>query len=196
MSLNVQFINDQWLEGQGAVFQSINPANGEVIWQGAGAIAEQVNQAIIAARAAFYQWSDKSVEERIVVLQKFAELLKTNTEALATVIAKETGKPIWETRTEVGAMIGKIAISIKANQERTGTVENPMPGAKAFIRHKPHGVVAVFGPYNFPGHLPNGHIVPALLAGNTVVFKPSEQTAKTAIFYISQVLKSPKRYWC
>ncbi|MDP5215214.1 succinylglutamate-semialdehyde dehydrogenase [Pseudoalteromonas tunicata] len=184
MSLNVQFINDQWLEGQGPVFQSINPANGEVIWQGAGANAEQVNHAIVAARAAFYQWSDKSVEERIVVLQKFAELLKTNTEALATVIAKETGKPIWETRTEVGAMIGKIAISIKANQERTGTVENPMPGAKAFIRHKPHGVVAVFGPYNFPGHLPNGHIVPALLAGNTVVFKPSEMTPMVAQFTV------------
>ncbi|MDT9150908.1 aldehyde dehydrogenase family protein, partial [Escherichia coli] len=48
------------------------------------------------------------------------------------------------------------------------------------LRHKPHGVVAVFGPYNFPGHLPNGHIVPALLAGNAVVFKPSELTPKVA----------------
>src|SRR5690554_5861793 len=73
-------------------------------------------------------------------------------------------------------MICKVAISERAYHERTGTVENPMAGAKAFIRHKPHGVVAVFGPYNFPGHLPNGHIVPALLAGNVVVFKPSELT--------------------
>ena len=79
-------------------------------------------------------------------------------------------------------MTGKIAISIKAYHERTGTTENPMPGAKAFIRHKPHGVVAVFGPYNFPGHLPNGHIVPAILAGNTVVFKPSELTPHVAEF--------------
>ncbi len=55
-----------------------------------------------------------------------------------------------------------------------------MPQGRAFIRHKPHGVVAVFGPYNFPGDLPNGHIVPALLAGNTVVFKPSEMTPKVA----------------
>jgi succinylglutamic semialdehyde dehydrogenase len=77
-------------------------------------------------------------------------------------------------------MVGKIAISVRAYNERTGTVENPMPGAKAFIRHKPHGVVAVFGPYNFPGHLPNGHIVPALIAGNTVVFKPSELTPMVA----------------
>jgi len=77
-------------------------------------------------------------------------------------------------------MVGKIAISEKAFLERTGDVENPMPQGRAMIRHKPHGVVAVFGPYNFPGHLPNGHIVPALLAGNTVVFKPSELTPAVA----------------
>ena len=76
-------------------------------------------------------------------------------------------------------MMGKIGISEKAYFERTGNV-NPMPVGKAFIRHKPHGVVAVFGPYNFPGHLPNGHIVPALIAGNTVVFKPSDLTPMVA----------------
>ncbi|MFP3345529.1 aldehyde dehydrogenase family protein, partial [Halomonas sp. SIMBA_159] len=78
------------------------------------------------------------------------------------------------------AMVGKIDISVRACQERTGNKENPMPQGRAFIRHKPHGVVAVFGPYNFPGHLPNGHIVPALLAGNAVLFKPSELTPKVA----------------
>ena len=99
---------------------------------------------------------------------------------LALTIAQETGKPLWETATEVGAMMGKIGISERAYQERTGLVENPMPVGKAFIRHKPHGVVAVFGPYNFPGHLPNGHIVPALLAGNCIVFKPSDLTPLVA----------------
>ena len=184
MRFPVQFINNQWVEGLGPQFQSLNPANGEVLWQGAGANALQVNEAISAARSAFYQWADRSFEERITVLEAFAEQLKANTESLATIIAKETGKPVWETRTEVAAMIGKVAISVKAYQERTGVVENPMPGAKAFIRHKPHGVVAVFGPYNFPGHLPNGHIVPALLAGNTVVFKPSEMTPMVAEFTV------------
>jgi len=77
-------------------------------------------------------------------------------------------------------MVGKIAISEKAYHERTGVVENAMPVGRAVIRHKAHGVVAVFGPYNFPGHLPNGHIVPALLAGNTVIFKPSELTPYVA----------------
>jgi len=180
MSFNVQLINGQWLSGTGPSFSSVNPSNGDVIWQGAGASAEQVDNAIKAARTAFYSWSDLEPIARIEIFNKFAQLLKDNSETMATVIAKETGKPIWETRTEVGAMAGKIAISVKAHEERTGTTENPMPGAKAFIRHKPHGVVAVFGPYNFPGHLPNGHIVPALLAGNTVVFKPSELTPMVA----------------
>jgi len=77
-------------------------------------------------------------------------------------------------------MIGKVDISIRAYQERTGEKEQPMPQGRSVLRHKPHGVVAVFGPYNFPGHLPNGHIIPALLAGNTLVFKPSELTPKVA----------------
>lgn len=77
-------------------------------------------------------------------------------------------------------MIGKIGLSVAAYHKRTGETENELPAGRAVLRHKPHGVVAVFGPYNFPGHLPNGHIVPALLAGNTVVFKPSELTPKVA----------------
>jgi len=180
MTHPIQFINGQWVEGQGDDVSSLNPAKNEVIWQGKSATESQVSEAISGARAAFEAWSQKSLEDRIAVVTKFSEVLAENKEALAKTIAMETGKPYWETLTEVGAMVGKIAISVRAYNERTGTVENPMPGAKAFIRHKPHGVVAVFGPYNFPGHLPNGHIVPALIAGNTVVFKPSELTPMVA----------------
>ena len=180
MTNPIQFINGHWLAGEGHEMSSVNPAKNEVIWQGNTASEQQVSQAISSARAAFELWANVSLEQRISVVKAFAQLLESNKESLATTIAEETGKPIWETRTEVGAMIGKVGISVKAYDERTGTVENPMPGAKAFIRHKPHGVVAVYGPYNFPGHLPNGHIVPALIAGNTVVFKPSELTPKVA----------------
>ncbi|MGB0936206.1 MAG: succinylglutamate-semialdehyde dehydrogenase [Colwellia sp.] len=175
-----QFINGTWQAGLGHNVSSLNPARNEVIWQGKTANEEQVNDAILGARAAFEEWANISLEARIDVIKNFGEQLTNNKEALAKTIALETGKPFWETLGEVGAMIGKINISLNAYNERTGTVENPMPGAKAFIRHKPHGVVAVFGPYNFPGHLPNGHIVPALIAGNTVVFKPSELTPKVA----------------
>lgn len=180
MSNKILFINGEWQAGQGHEISSLNPARNQVIWQGQTATAEQVDQAIVSARTAFESWALLSTEARIAIAEKFGELLAENKEALAITIAEETGKPLWETRTEVGAMVGKVAISVRAYNERTGTVENPMPGAKAFIRHKPHGVVAVFGPYNFPGHLPNGHIVPALIAGNTIVFKPSELTPKVA----------------
>ncbi|MBD58355.1 succinylglutamate-semialdehyde dehydrogenase [Pseudoalteromonas sp. Ps84H-4] len=190
MSVTTQLIDNQWQAGLGHDFSSINPSNGEVVWQGKTATAEQVADAIKAARNAQLGWADMSLEDRIVILENFAAELKENSEEFATIIARETGKPLWETRTEVGAMTGKIAISIKAYHERTGTTENPMPGAKAFIRHKPHGVVAVFGPYNFPGHLPNGHIVPAILAGNTVVFKPSELTPHVAEFTLKLWLKA------
>ncbi|MEL7478472.1 MAG: succinylglutamate-semialdehyde dehydrogenase [Pseudoalteromonas shioyasakiensis] len=175
-----QFINGEWLAGQGEAFSSLNPANNEVIWQANSATAEQVDTAVKSAREAFYSWGDMTFEARLEIVKRFAEQLKENSEELAIAIAKETGKPLWETRTEAGAMVGKIAISEKAYHERTGVVENAMPVGRAVIRHKAHGVVAVFGPYNFPGHLPNGHIVPALLAGNTVIFKPSELTPYVA----------------
>lgn len=180
MSSKTLFIDGQWLAGAGEEMVSIDPAKNEEIWRGQAATAEQVDVAMKAARKAFPAWSRTSFADRLLIVQKFSKLLEENKEALALVIAKDTGKPLWETRTEVGAMMGKAGISERAYHERTGVVENEMPGAKAFIRHKPHGVVAVFGPYNFPGHLPNGHIIPALLAGNVVVFKPSELTPYVA----------------
>ncbi len=73
-------------------------------------------------------------------------------------------------------MVGKVELSIAAQSERAGEKRSSLPFGEAVLRHRPHGVMAVLGPYNFPGHLPNGHIVPALLAGNTVIFKPSELT--------------------
>ncbi|WP_422132613.1 succinylglutamate-semialdehyde dehydrogenase [Endozoicomonas sp. ALD040] len=174
------FIKGQWLQGEGQTFHSLNPASGEIIWSGSAAQPSQVDQAISAARKVQPEWAARTLEDRIKRVRKFAAQVEENADLLARTIAMETGKPLWESRTEAAAMKGKIEISIKACNERTGTTENTMPGARAFIRHKPHGVVAVFGPYNFPGHLPNGHIVPALLAGNTVVFKPSELTPATA----------------
>jgi len=179
-SNKVQFINGQWKIGLGHEITSLDPARNQVIWQGNTASADQVNDAILSARTAFETWGDTNLNDRVSIVTRFAEKLTENKEDLANTIALETGKPLWETLGEVGAMIGKINISLNAYKERTGTVENAMPGAKAYIRHKPHGVVAVFGPYNFPGHLPNGHIVPALIAGNTIVFKPSELTPKVA----------------
>ncbi|MAD18526.1 MAG: succinylglutamate-semialdehyde dehydrogenase [Alteromonadaceae bacterium] len=180
MTQQTHFIAGQWHAGQGHDIESIDPAKKRQIWQAKSASAEQVNQAVSSAREAALAWAAFTFEERLAYVKRFGELLAENKDMLALTIAQETGKPLWETATEVGAMMGKIGISERAYQERTGLVENPMPVGKAFIRHKPHGVVAVFGPYNFPGHLPNGHIVPALLAGNCIVFKPSDLTPLVA----------------
>lgn len=180
MTNKTQLINGKWCEGEGHAFSSINPAKNQDVWQGISADESQVQQAVEAARKAFLSWSGLTYQQRLSIVKRFGELLLENKARLATAISEETGRPLWETNGEVAGMIGKIGISEKAFAERTGEVESNMAGAKAFIRHKPHGVVAVFGPYNFPGHLPNGHIIPALLAGNTVVFKPSELTPKVA----------------
>ncbi|RDE18239.1 succinylglutamate-semialdehyde dehydrogenase [Motiliproteus coralliicola] len=174
------FIDGVWLDGEGAALESLNPAEAKPIWHGHCASEAQVYQAIWAARRAFPAWSALPQTARIEQVRAYAELLKSSAEELARLIAEETGKPLWETRTEAAAMAGKIEISIKALEQRTGTHESEVAGATAMLRHKPHGVVAVFGPYNFPGHLPNGHIVPALLAGNCVVLKPSELTPAVA----------------
>ncbi len=175
-----QWIAGQWLEGKGEILSSISPYNDEIIWQGRSATVDQVEEAVTSARNAFIEWKKLSFAEREKVILAFADKLKEHSEQIAEVIAKETGKPIWETRTEAAAMAGKIAISIRAYHDRTGETVREVAGNQIVLRHRPLGVMAVFGPYNFPGHLPNGHIVPALLAGNTVVFKPSEQTPWTA----------------
>ncbi|WP_252107087.1 MULTISPECIES: succinylglutamate-semialdehyde dehydrogenase [unclassified Halomonas] len=175
-----QLIDGRWLTGDGARFSKTDPVGGQTLWQGEAASPAQVGQAVEAARAAFNAWARTPFEQRLALVERFAEVLKQRSEELAWAIASETGKPLWEARTEAGAMVGKVALSAKAYQERTGEREKTVGSASAVLRHRPHGVMAVFGPYNFPGHLPNGHIVPALLAGNAVVFKPSDQTPLTA----------------
>ncbi|MBN1007908.1 succinylglutamate-semialdehyde dehydrogenase [Amphritea pacifica] len=174
------FINGHWLQGKGASFNSLNPGSAERIWEGHSATPAQVNQAVEVARNATTRWSDMTLEQRQSYIIRFTELLKEYAELLADTIGQETGKPLWESRTEITAMIGKTDISIRAHKERCPTRIEHTPQGDLVLRHKPHGVVAIFGPYNFPMHLPNGHIVPALLAGNTVVFKPSELTPRCA----------------
>lgn len=180
MSHASHFIAGQWQPGKGPRLTKFSPLDQQILWQGNSASAEDVSASTRAARRAFYDWSHLTVTERIDIVNRFAKLLAENKDSLATVISQETSKPLWETRTEVQAMIGKATISQDAYHRRTGETESALPDGKALLKHKPHGVMAVFGPYNFPGHLPNGHIIPALIAGNTLVFKPSEMTPATA----------------
>ncbi|MFN4040483.1 MAG: succinylglutamate-semialdehyde dehydrogenase [Brevundimonas sp.] len=158
---------------------SIDPATDQVVWQGAESTPGQVADAVAAARAAFPDWADRPRQDRIDALKRYQAALKARATEMAQAISRETGKALWETTAELGAMQGKVDISIRAYDERTGERANDTAFGRAVLRHRPHGVAAVLGPFNFPGHLPNGHIVPALLAGDTVVFKPSEETPWT-----------------
>jgi succinylglutamic semialdehyde dehydrogenase len=139
----------------------------------------QVDRAIDAARSAFSTWRKLGLPARAELLRKYQAALKVNLEAIAKAISREIGKPLWEARTEAQAMISKVDVTLGEGAAFTKDLRvDDLPGE---IRHRPLGVVSVIGPFNFPGHLPNGQIVPALLQGNTVVFKPSDKGVMTSV---------------
>jgi len=161
---------------------STEPATGAVLWR------QRVGDAdteVAHARRSWAEWAARPLTYRIEALRRFANVVRQKSDAFTDLLARETGKPIWEARTEVESVIAKVDISIAAYSQRTGQtrIDAPM-NTRVALRHKPHGVLAVLGPYNFPIHLPNGHIVPALLAGNAVVFKPSEKTPASGAFLV------------
>ena len=162
---------------------SLEPATGDEVWRGTPG---NVDETVARARKAWPQWAARPLANRIELMRRFANEVRKENEAFAELIARETGKPLWEARTEVEAVIAKVEISVTAYAERTGQrkLDSALQGTAA-LRHKPHGVMAVLGPYNFPAHLPNGHMVPALIAGNAVVFKPSEKTPAVGEFLVN-----------
>ena len=153
---------------------SYEPASGEELWRGPHG---DVDAAVSRARRSWGAWAALPLTNRIELMRAFTNEVRREADALAELIAREAGKPLWEARTEVDAVMNKVDISVSAYAERTGKkkFDSALQGSSA-VRHKPHGVMAVLGPYNFPAHLPNGHIIPALIAGNAVLFKPSEKT--------------------
>ncbi len=161
-------------------FHSIDPVTGETVWEGRYSTAEELAVAVGVAHGSLSVWSKLPLQERHSYCDTFAQLLRARKAEVTKLISRETGKPLWESATEVEAMAAKVSISYQAERNRRQPMSREaVAGSRDFgvtsaIRYKPHGVMVVLGPYNFPGHLPNGHIVPALLAGNTVVFKPSE----------------------
>jgi succinylglutamic semialdehyde dehydrogenase len=159
---------------------STEPATGAELWRGK---VGDVDATVERARRAWPAWAAQPLATRIELVRRFANEVRKENDKFAELIARETGKPLWEARTEVESVIAKVEISVRAYAERTGQrkLDSALQGSAA-LRHKPHGVMAVLGPYNFPAHLPNGHIVPALIAGNAVIFKPSEKTPAVGEF--------------
>ena len=156
---------------------STEPATGAILWRGP---VSDVDEEVALARAAFAEWASRPLAVRVEAFRRFINVVRSKHDVFADTIARETGKPLWEARTEVDAIMAKVEISVTSYNERTAQrrLDGDMRNRQA-LRHKPHGIMAVLGPYNFPAHLPNGHIIPALIAGNAVVFKPSEKTPAT-----------------
>ncbi|ESQ74272.1 succinylglutamate-semialdehyde dehydrogenase [Asticcacaulis sp. AC402] len=176
--------NGQWSAGDGPAFQKTCPASDEVVWSGHAASGAQVEAAVGAARAAFAPWALRPQAERIAILEAYADALTSRRDAIARAISRDMGKALWESLSEADAMAAKVAISVKAQAERAGQKSAAAAFGTIDLGHRPHGVMAVIGPFNFPGHLPNGHLVPALLAGNTCVFKPSELAPSVAALMV------------
>lgn len=161
---------------------SFEPATGAELWRGK---VGDVDATVERARKAWPGWAARPLANRIELCRRFANEVLRSQDKFAELIARENGKPLWEARTEVETVMAKVDISVTAYAERTGQkkLDSALQGTAA-VRHKPHGVMAVLGPYNFPAHLPNGHIIPALIAGNAVVFKPSEKTPAVGEFLV------------
>jgi succinylglutamic semialdehyde dehydrogenase len=179
------WIDNHWVLGDGNEFSSISPSFGNVLWKGKEASNKVVDQAVIAAKRSFFSWSTEPLGSRVHYIQAFQDKLLEKKEEVALAISEETGKPLWESRNEVQTMLNKVDISISAYIKRCDAKEIPLGKGRLYTRYRPHGVLSVLGPFNFPGHLPNGHILPALVAGNTVIFKPSEKTPMVGEVYAS-----------
>ena len=177
------FINGEFMEpkNKSGSFKRFSPANLNEQVMDVDFQKSHVDEACFSARKAFKEWSGWSMEDRMEALNRVRELFIEKQEEFAVTISRETGKPLWESKTEVKAMVAKFDVTFKYSLELIKEIrfEKILPNTEGSIRFRPRGVFAVLGPFNFPGHLPNGHIVPALVTGNTVVFKPSELTPAT-----------------
>ena len=156
-------------------FQSVSPINDTVVWSGTETTADQIDSVMGAAASASLRWRNTPLETRIDVVRRYTQYIDANRQTVSELITREVGKLPWDAAAEVSAAIAKSELSIRAIRQRRDNqiVEEGSP--RRLVRYQPIGVVLVLGPFNFPLHLPGGQIIPALLAGNAVVMKPSDQ---------------------
>ena len=180
------FINGAWVTGDGPALHSRGPNGDDLVWSGTEALPGEIDLAVDSARRAFGGWSQTSFEQRIEIARRFAERIKRHSSVFARLISREMGKPLWEAYTEVAAVAGKVDVTIDAYRTRCGSAEELNNDVRGETWYRPLGALGVLGPFNLPAHLPNGQIVPALLAGNTIVFKPSELTPAVGEMLVDQ----------
>lgn len=173
-------IAGHWHPIPGDALVSRSPANPAAAVYSCSPRLDHVDLAVAAARRAAGPWARLGRDRRAAVLRAFAELAKSRAPALAELLCDEVGKVLWDAKLEAGLLASKVDITLDPAREgglhRVSDFSIPISATRAgHCTFRPHGVMAVIGPFNFPAHLPNGHIVPALAAGNTIVFKPSDK---------------------
>ena len=164
------------------LIESVNPATGQVIGKVEATPPSYIPNIIDAARHAQQDWTQLSHERRIHIIKEFGRMLFRGKRKIADMIAEENGKPVVETYTSeiipTFAMINYFAKNFhRILRPRDVRIVIPLlKTKKAWVTNEPYGVVGIISPWNYPLLLPLGQIVPALLAGNAVVFNPSEYT--------------------
>lgn len=194
MSFKGDFINGHFVkvDKPDGEFKDISPADLNDLLMTVSFKHEHVDEACMSAKKAFHAWAHLGHEKRREYLLRLKELFVSHEAEMAKAISRDTGKPLWDATTEAKALANKIDITINFSSKliQDERIPNALPQVDGVIRYKPRGVMSVIGPFNFPAHLPNGHIIPALYSGNTVVFKPSEQTPYVGQLYAELVEKA------
>jgi acyl-CoA reductase-like NAD-dependent aldehyde dehydrogenase len=187
----LQYIGGQWRPGNSArVDENINPANyREVLGIVRTATREDTEEAIASAKKAFPLWKKVTGPKRGQILFQFQRLLERDLEELALILTKEEGKTLKESRGEVQKAINIVEF-LAGEGRRWGGLTRPSELANnlAYTIKQARGVVAVITPWNFPVAIPVWKIVPALVTGNTCVFKPASSTPASA-FKLVQLLE-------
>ncbi|HEX8368147.1 MAG TPA: aldehyde dehydrogenase family protein [Pyrinomonadaceae bacterium] len=184
MTVYRNFINGEWLESvSDEQTPNINPADiNDVIGIIKLSTRDEARRAVEAAYNAFKGWKNTPAPTRGKIVAKFARLLEDYKEEMAQLLTREEGKTLSEARGELQRSINVAEFCAGESRRLNGeTIQSELPANFAYTIKEPHGVVACITPWNFPVAIPVWKIAPALVAGNTVVFKPAEATPATAV---------------
>lgn len=158
--------------------ESRNPATLELLWHGK---QDDLEQAITSTSAGFPRWASQPLPRRIELLRRAAAEIRRQADALARQTALETGRPLWDIHTEIDQALARIEAVLRSYSERCPTRKQDAGAAGTIaLRHKPHGTIAIITPFAQPLATALGWIVPALLAGNTALWKTSPQVFTSA----------------
>lgn len=184
------FINGQWAPCADTI-EVLNPADGSAIACSASGTGEDVNKAVSAAKKAQKDWASKTLQPRSTYLERLIEQVKAHAELLAKIVMHEQGKPLKEAKGEVEMALTMLRFYANLAWKRTGEVlASTRPQHQAITREMPLGVIAAIIPWNYPLAMFARKVAPAIMAGNTIVIKPSEITPLSSVAMATLCVKA------